>query len=57
MEQIETRELHEWRDDGNGGVKPVIVTYEVKERLYDHDILIYQSERDWVPENDTSRKN
>jgi len=57
MEQNETRELHEWRDDGKGGLKPVVVTYEVKERPYDHDILIYQSERDWVPENDIARKN
>jgi hypothetical protein len=57
MKQIETRELHEWRDDGKGGIKPVVVTYEIKEKADAHDILIYRSEEDWVPEDDITPKN
>lgn len=55
MERIlPTTTRHEWRDDGNGGVKPVVVEYEVREKEDGADLLKPLTERDWDPENDTS---
>lgn len=47
-----TTQRHEWRDDGKGGIKPVVVTYEVKVRYDAPDTLTPKEERDWNPEID-----
>lgn len=40
-----------WKDDGKGGIKPVVQICEVKEKP-DCEVLIVKEERDWMPEDD-----
>lgn len=48
-----TIQRNEWMDNGQGGLKPVIVEYEVKEKYDAPDTLIPTGKiRDWNPETD-----
>lgn len=50
------RQITTWKDDGKGGLKPVVQICEVKEKD-DCEVLTVKNEKDWDPEDNEQEKN